>query len=166
MTTDIAKPSNIFLLMDKEDEKQIVNPYDFANDKKLVYEVRGNFELSYLAIKHLALLMANKGHPLETIDSKIEIVGEDKEKTWYAKVKVKNQTTNLIVEGISECPFYDETGKQDHFARTKAHSKATRNAIRQHIPERLITKAIEDAKKKGDVKKLEPKSTQKLIGEP
>jgi len=41
MSEIVRKEANVFLILDKEDEKQIVNPADFANDKKLVYEVRG-----------------------------------------------------------------------------------------------------------------------------
>lgn len=166
MTTDIVKvENNIFTLFDSEDEKQIIGGLDSLNDKKLVYEVRGEVGISFLLLKQLVLEMAQRGHPLETIFSEVKPMGEGKEKMWYATVKVQNQVTKQITEGLSEAKFYDDKGTYDPFGRTKAHSKAERNAMKKHVPEYIIVKAIEEARKKGNVKKLNS-SQEGYIGSP
>ena len=167
METEIVKKDNsIFHLLDKEDEKQIVNLSDFVKDSILVYKVHSNFELSYRGIKHLAILMAAQGMPLAIVSSKTELIGEGNEKTWYATVLMKNEKLGQVEEGYSECKFYDEKGSQDLFARTKAHSKAERNAKRKLIPEYLITKFIKDAQEQGQVKKLDFCSCIKPVPNP
>ena len=149
MATELVKKDtdSIFKLLDKEDEKQIVNVKDFTNDSALVYKVHKNFELSYRGIKHIAILMADRGMPLKLVNSKVELIGEGKEKTWYASVTMRNEKTGQEMEGLSQCAFYDDKQVPDDFARTKAHSKAERNAIRKLIPEYLITKFIQEADK-------------------
>jgi hypothetical protein len=108
--------------------------------------------------------MSQRGFPLRVTNSQIELSGEGKEKKWYATVRILNQTTGLELDGVSEASYHDEKGLVDQFARTKAHSKAERNAIRKQIPERMITKAIEDAKKKNQIQKLEPANTISDLG--
>ena len=177
MATELVKKdSSIFKLLDKEDEKQIVNVKDFANDSPLIYKVHKNFELSYRGIKHIAILMADRGMPLKLVNSKVDLIGEGKEKTWYASVVMRNEKTwyasvvmrnektGQEMEGVSQCSFYDEKGS-DEFARTKAHSKAERNAIRKLIPEYLITKFIQEADK-SQVKEIQFCSCLKSIPEP
>jgi len=155
-TIEIKKDnSSIFRLLDKEDEKQIVNFKDFRKDSILLYRVHDNYELSYRGIKHLAILMADRGMPLSIVRSDTILDGNGNEKTWYATVLMCNEKTGQKMEGVSQCPFYDEKGSQDHFARTKAHSKAERNAIRKLIPEYLITQFIKDAEEQGKVKKID-----------
>ena len=166
MTTEIVnKDSSIFRLLDKEDERQIVNLKDFRKDSILLYKVKDNYELSYRGIKHLAILMADKGMPLSIVRSDTILSGNGNEKTWYATVLMCNEKTGQKMEGVSQCPFYDEKG-QDHFARTKAHSKAERNAIRKLIPEYLITQFIKDAEEQGKIKKLDFCSCNKPVPNP
>lgn len=149
------KDSDIFNIIDKEDEKQIMSIEQFGDDKRLVYQVRDRLELSYLGIKHLTLVMAQNNNPLETlVESKVDLIGESKEKTWYATVRVLNKNTGQITEGVAQCNYYDEKGFTDNFGRTKAHSKAERNALRKQIPEAYITKLIQNAKASGQAHKI------------
>ena len=155
MTTELVKKEeSIFKLFDREDEKQIVNLNDFTKGSVLVYKVQSHIELSYKGIKYISILMADRGMPLTIVGSKIELMGDGKEKTWYASVVMRNEKTKQEAEGISQCPFYDSNSIPDQFARTKAHSKAERNAIRKLIPEYMITKFIDGAMKEGQVKNL------------
>lgn len=151
MTTtemQLSDDSDVFKIIESYDEKQILDIADFEHNNKLVYEVQGKKELSYNGIKHLTIIMAQNNNPLKTMpDSKLELFGEGNEKIWYSTVNVVNQRTGQTEQGVSQCPFYDNAGKVDHFARTKAHSKAERNAKRKHIPEALITQMINDSQK-------------------
>src|SRR3990167_8553051 len=97
MTTEIVnKDSSIFRLLDKEDERQIVNLKDFRKDSILLYKVKDNYELSYRGIKHLAILMADKGMPLSIVRSDTILSGNGNEKTWYATVLMCNEKTGKI----------------------------------------------------------------------
>jgi len=154
--TDLIKSSS-FLLMDKADEEMIVNA-DKAVKEAMVYTYTVNGvkkqELTYVGLKHLTLLMSQGGQPLEVL----ETIVEQKNDIWYATAKVKNKTTGHESVGLSECPV-NENGKYDPFGRTKAMSKAERNAWRKQIPELKITELIKAALAKGDVKDLNPEKT-------
>jgi len=154
--TDLIKSSS-FLLMDKADEEMIINA-DKAVKEAMVYEYKvGNStkqELTYVGLKHLTLLMSQGGQPLEVLETLVE----QKNDIWYATYKVKNKTTGHESIGVSECPV-NENGKYDPFGRTKALSKAERNAWRKQIPELKITELIKAALAKGSVKDINPEQT-------
>lgn len=152
MATELI-PKDVFIIADNLDEQQITNLGKFKD--VLCYKIRDHYELSYKGIKHISLYMANKGFPLSTIEQNAELKGDGKEKTWYATVRVLNKTTNQDAVGNSECPFYDGPN-QDHFARTKALSKAERNAMRKLIPEALIVDLVNKATTKGEVAEIKP----------
>ena len=154
MSLQKSENSNIFSLLDKEDEKQIMNLEQFGNPEKLVYQVGDNLQLSFVGIKHIGFLMAKTGNPLRTLEVLTELQGEKDEKTWYATVRIRNEKTHQEEIGVSQCPFYDGKGKLDPFARTKAVSKAERNAKKRLIPEYLITELIKEATSNGKVSKL------------
>lgn len=145
MATEVqVSTPDVFQIIESYDEKQILDIADFRDNKSLTYEVNGKKEISYLGIKHLSLIMAQNGNPLEPVDSKLDLFGEGPEKIWYSSVKIKNKSTGQMTEGVSQCSYYDTKGKLDSFARVKAHSKAERNAIRKQIPEGMITKLINE----------------------
>ena len=86
--------------------------------------------------------MAQNEQALEIPDlPQIELVKHDEsdQKTWiwYAMIKVRNAKTGLETIGASEQNFIDEYKGNiyDQFGRTKAISKAERNAYRKQIPE-------------------------------
>ena len=144
----VAIPS-IYSITDHYDEQQII-AIDSALREKLVYVVRNERRLSYYGVKWLVLKMADKGHPLGFM-SKPEVTlvkfdEHDEEKwIWMAMVHMYNKKTTSEAYGLQESPFHEfirnkQTGKwtsigYDKAGRTKAVSKATRNACRQLIPE-------------------------------
>ena len=144
----VAIPS-IYSITDHYDEQQIA-AIDSALREKLVYEVRNEKRLSYYGVKWLVLKMADKGHPLGFM-SKPEVTlvkfdEHDEEKwIWMAMVHMYNKKTTSEAYGLQESPYHEfirnkQTGKwtsigYDRTGRTKAVSKATRNASRQLIPE-------------------------------
>ena len=79
----------------------------------------------------------------------VELVKHDPEDKsqwiWYATVKVRNSKTGLDTIGASEQPFLDKHrgDNYDPFGRTKAISKAERNAFRKQIPELEITAMLD-----------------------
>jgi len=139
-----------FLILDKADEAQIAE-VDQKVKEALVYELKGNKELSYVGLKHLTLMMSQKGQALQVLEDSCELI----DGIWYAKMKVKNIKTQHETVGYAQQPAIMEVGdskKPDAFARTKAFSKAERNAWRKQIPELQIKSFIEVITKKNDGK--------------
>jgi len=127
-----------FLIMDEADSQQIQDA-ETAVKQALAYEVKGKKQLSYMGIKWIVLKMSQKEQPIEVIDMpNIELVKHEAENKstwiWYATIKVRNRKTGLSTIGASESPYLDYNG-YDTFGRTKALSKAERNACRKQIPE-------------------------------
>lgn len=142
--TDLVKSaSNSYSIFDKLDEQQIVNA-DKAVKQKMVYKTKNHAELTFVGLKHIILEMSQHEQPIEIEESTVTL---DKDGSspdmwyWRAKVKVRNQQSNYPSEGLSECPYL-ENGKYDPFGRTKAHSKAERNAWRKQIPEQRIIELL------------------------
>ena len=155
MSLQKQENSNIFSLLEKEDEKQIMNLEQFGNPENLVYSVGSNMQLSFVGIKHIGFVMAKSGHPLKTLEVITDLQGEGKEeKIWYATVRIRNEKTQQEEIGVSQCSFYDKNGKVDPFGRTIAVSKAERNAKKRLIPEYLITEVIQKALNKGKVQNI------------
>lgn len=146
--------------MDEADNQQIMEA-ESAVKQALCYEVRGKKQLSYMGIKWLVLKMSQKEQPIEVIDMPlIELVKHTAELgmwIWYATVKVKNIKTGLTTVGASESPYLFNS-KYDPFGRTKALSKAERNAYRKQIPEVEINAMLDTVESK-DVHKLDPQNT-------
>lgn len=127
-----------FQIMDEADSQQIQDA-ETAVKQALVYEVRGKKQLSYMGIKWIVLKMSQKEQPLEIVNIPcIELMKHDVDDKntwiWYAIIKARNQKTGLGTVGASESPYLF-SGKYDPFGRTKAISKAERNAYRKQIPE-------------------------------
>ena len=125
-----------FPILDDADTQQILDA-DAPLKQSLVYDLRGKKQISYAGVKWLVLNMSRHEQPL-TIDIHEIILdkdGEDKsEWTWYATVKCRNAKTGLETLGASEQPYL-QGGRKDAYGRTKALSKAERNAYRKQIPE-------------------------------
>ena len=136
-----------FLILDEADEKQIAE-IDQKMKDALVYELKGNKELSYVGLKHLTLLMSQKGQALQVLEDECNL----QDGVWYAKMKVRNIKTQHETVGYAQQPAVMDTNdgpKPDNFSRTKAFSKAERNAWRKQIPELQIKTFIEVISKKG-----------------
>ena len=131
-----------YQIMDDYDARQIETA-DSAVKQALVYKTKnGKKQLSYMGIKWIVLKMSQNEQALEILGlPQIELIKHDEsdQKTWiwYATIKVRNTKTKLESIGASEQPFLDEYKGHtyDQFGRTKAISKAERNAFRKQIPE-------------------------------
>lgn len=130
-----------FELTEQADEEQITEA-DPSTQEILIYEVRGIKTPSGPGIKHLALQMSQEGQPLQIIDHKMELVKYDPDdKTqwvWQAEATVLNLTSQYQQIGVSEAWYLlrrkdSVIGDYDSFGRTKAMSKAQRNANSVHI---------------------------------
>ena len=74
---------------------------------------------------------------------------EKPEPMWVATVVALNEKYQTQLPGAGESPYMTKVRGEmvpDKFARRKAISKATRNAIRAVIPEAMIIKFLEDVK--------------------
>ena len=137
-----------YSIMDSADEQQIISSDDDLR-KALVYDLRGTKQITYIGLKYLVLKMSQNEQALNIIKSEVILDKDDpEEKTmwyWRSIVRVRNQKTGLETEGISEAPYF-ESNKYDKFGRTKAISKAERNAWRKQIPELEITTLLKTTK--------------------
>ena len=148
-------------IIDKYDEQQII-AIDFEVMKKLVYEVNGGQRLAYSGVKRLLLKMANKGNPLGFKEyPQITLVKLDESDRntwiWYAVVHMYSKKTRLESYGLSESAYIEIIyNKQtdawipngyDKLGRTKAVSKAARDAAMQLIPEVEIERLLKAASK-------------------
>lgn len=158
--TEIVKSE--FQIMDEADSQQIQDA-ETAVKQALAYEVRGKKQLSYMGIKWIVLKMSQKEQPLEVVDMPTtELMKHDPENKnswiWYATIKIRNKKTGLSTVGASESP-YNFNGQYDSFGRTKALSKAERNACRKQIPEVEIN-AMLNSISSDDVQQLNTQNTQ------
>jgi hypothetical protein len=173
MSNQIQKSE--YQILDKADEEQIRQAQQSVK-QALCYELTvGNKkikQITFIGLKWLALQMSQKGQALEIQSSKVELEKDDpiKQEFWFwrANVKVRNQKTGLETEGIAECPYLQKVKDEktyDQFGRTKAHSKAERNAWRKQIPELEITTLLETVNKSDthDLGKHETQSTNNEI---
>lgn len=146
MSTDSLPAKSEFQIMDDADNQQIAEA-ETAIKQALCYTVRGKKQLSYMGIKWLVLKMSQKDQPLQVLDMpEIILEKHDKEDkstwVWYCTIKMKNAKTDLVTVGASESPYL-VSGIYDSFGRTKALSKAERNACRKQIPELEINTMME-----------------------
>jgi len=138
-----------YQIMDEMDSQQIVQA-DSTLKQALVYDIRGKPQISYMGIKWLVLKMSQAGQALQIIDMpdvKLEKHDPEDQKSWiwYATIKVRNTKTGLETIGASEQGYGDGNGNYDTFGRTKAISKAERNAYRKQIPELEIQAMLNHA---------------------
>lgn len=156
-TGDRESKTHAISLFEKADEQQILNA-DKGVKEAMVYDMKGDKQLTYIGLKHLTLLMSQKGNPLEVVQCEVKLEKENSDNTmtwhWYATYKVRNQKTGHESVGMSEATYL-ENGKYDPFGRTKAMSKAERNAWRKQIPELEIRELIKSASGEGSVKKFD-----------
>ena len=133
-----------FVILDQADSRQI-ELADTAIKQSLAYDVRGKKQISFAGVKWLILQMSQKGQGVSIDIHDISLDDSDPEnKVWMATVKAKNMKTGLETIGASEQPWA-QNGKRDPFGRTKALSKAERNAYRKQIPELEIQSMLQSA---------------------
>jgi len=144
-STDLVKSD--FTIMDSADEQQIISCDDDLK-KALVYDLRSTKQITYIGLKYLVLKMSQSDQALHILKSEVILDKDDPEDKemwfWRSIVRIKNSNTGLETEGISEAPYL-ESKKYDKFGRTKAISKAERNAWRKQIPELEIINLLKTA---------------------
>jgi len=150
--------STDFHKMDQADEMQIINA-DKGVREAMVYSAKGTNQLTYIGLKHLTLMMSQAGQALEVLEFEVKLSKpEDQTKSewrWYSTYKVRNKETGHESVGMSEASYLDDDGKYDMFGRTKALSKAERNAWRKQIPELKIMELIKQATESNEVQHLD-----------
>ena len=141
--------STDYQILEHEDTQQIIAA-DKNLQQALVHDIKGKKMISYTGIKWIVHKMSRKAdpEPMIIIDHKIELVkydeGDQSAWIWYADMRVQNKRTGFESIGVSEAPFL-EGGRYDIFGRTKALSKAERNAYRKQIPEAEIQALMQAA---------------------
>jgi len=147
-----------FEVMDALDEGQITEELKGHVIEEYFYEFQMGGKnivgISWSGVKHVARKMAEKGQPI-SID-KVDI--EDTPEEFIASAKATNLKTGFSMIGMAACSkiMTLKTGerKPNAFARTIAHSKAQRNAIRNFIPETAIKEGYKAWKQRGSIEKV------------
>ena len=126
-----------FGILGDADARQIETA-DTAVQQSLAYDLRGKKQISFAGVKWLILKMSEKEQPMHIEVTYLKLVkhGENREEwMWDATVRATNQKTDLETMGAASQAFLTQGGEMDQFGRTKALSKAERNAYRKQIPE-------------------------------
>ena len=160
MNKELAYRSEFFFEMEARDEQQMIKEYEGRVLKEITYQVQGQTAISYDGIK---FIVGKLGHIKVLHESiRIEFIEKPVE-MWVATVVALNEKYGIQLPGAGEQPYMMEVRgvlKPDPFARRKALSKATRNALRAVIPEPMIIKFLEDVKKGSD---FNPPATRKEV---
>ena len=149
-----------YSILDNADARQIETA-DASIRQSLAYDLRGKKQISFAGIKWLVLQMSQHDQPLtiDIVDLHLEKYTEEQSSwVWYATVKARNTKTGLETLGASEQTFISNH-KIDPFSRTKALSKAERNAYSKQIPE-LEIKQMLDAAEPGQIQRLETREPE------
>ena len=145
------KEQEIFALMEREDETQIAQELRGQFIDKMVYSFQqGNntiVGLSWVGVKEVARRMGG----ITILDVQIQETPEH----FTVVCKARDEARKLEMSGVSRQMKIAKWG-EDQFALQKAMSKAQRNAIRSLIPETLIATCIDEFRKKGSEKVVDP----------
>ncbi len=160
MSKDLANRSEFFFEMEARDEQQMIKEYEGKVLSEITYQVQGQTAISYDGIK---FIVGKLGHIKILPESiKAEFIEKPIE-MWVASVVAINEKYGIQLPGAGEQPYLMKAKGEvvpDPFARRKAISKATRNALRAVIPEPMIIKFLEDVKKGSDFNP--PKTEEEL----
>lgn len=176
---ELSESASMFAMLDNLDNKQIASLEMYGEtDQPLAYEIMGRKSTSVLGAKHLVLFLAdsklhgNNAMPLRVVvgGTKFDSKGQGEDERWYCTVIYENSRLGVSFEGHGQCAQYltkkDKSKIYDVHARTKAHSKAKRNAIDEHVPEKLKEMFFEYAKKLGRIHTLKFSSTTSYENQP
>jgi len=146
----IVDRSEFFFEMEARDEQQMIKEYEGKVLSEITYQVQGQTAISYDGIKFIVGKLGRIKVLPESI--KAEFI-EKPEQMWVASVVAINEKYDIQLPGAGEQPYLMKAKGElvpDPFARRKAISKATRNALRAVIPEPMIIKFLEDVEKGSD----------------
>ena len=139
--TDTTPELTQFEITERADEMQIVGA-DPALQNILVYEVKGKRALTSVGVRSLILDMARHGDPISVTNVLVNLDKRDPNDQetwiWYASVASANLNTKAQTFGLSEAWYLlrhkdGKIGNYDTFGRTKASTKAERNANQKQI---------------------------------
>jgi len=142
-TKQIVERDEIFELMERRDEKQIIQELQGEMLEEFVYSFPSGGKvvtgLSWAGVKEAVRRMGSiKVTHLEI---------EDDEDSWIAKAKARDTVNDVEMWGVAQqrkiMKYKDGTELKDMFALQKCVSKAQRNALRTLIPEKMIAKMIQ-----------------------
>lgn len=159
--TAIVSEPEIFLEMDNLDQQQIILAATGEVVDELVYEVRGEYGLSWAGINHIAFWMGDIKTETWVQWERFSMFGD--RAYWSATVRAINEKYNLASLGTAEVPemieVYNRDSKgskipdgkggflkhlePDPFCRRKALSMAQRNAKRAVTPEAVLKKWLQ-----------------------
>ena len=158
MFSEKNKELNEYQLTDLADDQQITQEGVAVEEAFLYKNKKSELILSWPGIRQIVLQKADKGEPIQTnvVDVHLEKrVAENPDTwTWYATVKSRNLKTGNETFGMSESPYYFNRS-YDWFGRTKASTKAERNAD---------YKQITDEERKDYVNSVKQKNIMDLSG--
>ena len=161
----LVEADDKFTACELADEKQILSQDPkVREDLVYYYKLTNEYLVSGTGVKWCVQQMAKKGEPIVfTQPPKTWLEKYNSEDTskwvWQSECVVRNNKTGLETYGQSESPFIDPFKHvYDKFGRTKAGSKAERNANRKQIPEADLIRMINIAIKGGAAKPIETKT--------
>lgn len=152
-----------FLLMDREDEKQIIAEMRGEILKEYVYSYKDKGRtiegLSLAGINAVSIYMAEMRKPMRALEQHITEDSEFvKAVVKVGRYSVKDDGTEVGLDSAygakRQAKFY-ASGKENPFAFEQAISKAERNARKKLIPEKVIVELMKQYKEEGKVKKIE-----------
>lgn len=149
---DPADPNEVFSVLDRHDEEQIVEEFQRRALKVMLYDFEQGskqmIDLSYQGVNEAIRLMNRTGKcrikvaadPQPQITQTSEDIGRgEDEPIWRVMVYAVDEVTGYGQWGIAEQPcrmkLRNGSFKADEMALRKALSKAQRNALKTHIPE-------------------------------
>ncbi len=164
METKAEKKSDVFELMDYEDEKQIrestmgrfVDIYVYSFDVETAKGKVTQYGISWAGIKEL-IKQANIRGKARFVVTDLPPVIEEHDTYYIGMVQTEDKRSGSKFWGVARQPKRKKGGQIDEAACTISVSKAQRNSFRHQLPERRIIDFIRDYvdHKKG-VKHVEP----------
>jgi len=158
------KQSDVFELMDYEDEKQIrestmgrfVDIYVYSFDVETTKGKVTQYGISWAGIKEL-IKQANIRGKARFIVTDLPPVIEEHDTYYIGMVQTEDKRSGSKFWGVARQPKRKKGGQIDEAACTISVSKAQRNSFRHQLPERMIIDFIKDyVEKKKAVKRIEP----------
>lgn len=135
------------LVLDRHDEDQVLSQIEDRMDKVLMYDFsRGGtrvVDLSVNGVFECVRLLNATGHArIGIVEGSLSVAVEagDDGPEYVVDVAARDEVSGLTLYASATEPRIMDTRrgpKRDPFARQKAISKAQRNALKRHIPERL-----------------------------
>ena len=161
----LVEADDKFTACELADEQQIISQDPKVREDLIYYHTQTQeYLVADSGVKWFVQQMAKKGEALvftQPPKTWLEKYGseDDSRWVWQSECVVKNSKTGLETYGQSESPFIEPFKHvYDKFGRTKAGSKAARNANRKQIPEADLVRMINIAMKNGDAKPIETKT--------